>query len=178
MIGILRTILPQIPSAITLSSDICTNEAPKKSFIVEFKQARRVRSKSQPSIWAAVDFKSVGNELDLRALTIGLQHSSKQGASSASPETPKAQRILPALGPTRALAQMEVPSIGRPPPEQKNDIEAIDEVPVELNVLSTEPGAIKGEAAKTRSRRKNGETLPAGQRWKRRLPRILRQSAS
>lgn len=148
---------------------------PKKPFIVEFKQARRARTKPQPLIWGAVDLRVSGDHLSLGAVKREPQRSSSLVAPLNAAEPAKAKRILPALASTPALDLTEVPSIVESRSEHTDDIEMTGEVPVGSNVLSTELEAIACEAPKARSRRGNGEILPAGQRWKRRLPPILRQ---
>lgn len=73
---------------------------------------------------------------------------------------------------------MEIPPIVTSAPERKDDPDEMGEAPVGSNARATGPEGVGCEVPKTRSRHGNGETLPAAQRWKRRLPRILRQAKS
>jgi hypothetical protein len=103
-----------------------------------------------------------------------LKRTPKPVAPSDAPEPPKAQRILPALARPPGQDLTETPSIDRSPSERKTDIEEVSEASVESNALATETGGMVRDAPKARLRHGDSEMLPAGQRWKRRLPRILR----
>jgi hypothetical protein len=150
---------------------------PKKPFIVEFKQARRVRTKLQPSIWAAVDMSGSSVELNRGATTMNPQGSSKPAAALDTPELTNIQRILPTLARAPASDVMEILSSIGFPSEREDDAEETDQASVSV-ALATELVEVPVEGPKPRLRRQKSEVLPAGQRWKRRLPRILRQDKS
>lgn len=146
---------------------------PKKPFIVEFKPARRAHAKPQPSIWATIDLKASADELKPGSLKIDPQRSPKPVTPDA-PEPAKAPRILPTLDLAPSSELMEIPLIA---PEPDDVSEEIVLALGTSDVLATELVGASHEIPKTRLRRGNSEALPAGQRWKRRLPRILRQPA-
>lgn len=149
---------------------------PKKPFTVEFKQARRVQRKPHPSIWGTLDLKVSANEQEPGSQQIDPQRLPKP-VTPDSPEPAKAQRILPALAKAPAPELMEMPSIERSTPK-RDDPEDFVQAPEASNALTADPGGVSSEVPKVRRRYGNSGALPAGERWKRRLPPILRQTKS
>lgn len=147
---------------------------PKKPFIVEFKQARRVHMKPRPSIWGTIDLNG-SEDVPKSRMNLKTQPSPKPVTLSDSPEPPMARRILPTLPVAPGPGPMEIPAAVGSIPERDDDLEAIVQAPVASNSLATDLQGEPDKDPKPRLRRGKTESLPAGQRWKRRLPRILRE---
>jgi hypothetical protein len=140
-----------------------------KPFVVEFKQGRRGAKRPEPSIWGDVDLSALKTDASAPE-TEPPQHAVRPAHDAGRPQSPdpsRASRILPALAPptpskiSGRAAKMS--AVAEP---------VVTETPVDDCPVS--PTTLTKRIRRSRSRGMAEKPLPAGQRWKRRLPKILR----
>ncbi len=142
---------------------------PNRPFVVEIKQSRRGSKRPQHSIWSNVDltaFNVNGDDAEPRSVSQP-DRSATNGRALHRFEPPTAARILPALAASSALEESEdvaIGAVGSTP----NDAGSHEEG------MAVSPETPAGRMRRSRLRRSLEKPLPAGQRWKRRLPKILR----
>lgn len=135
---------------------------PQRPFVVEIKQKRGLVKRPQ-SIWSGIDLAAIANEV-AEAKTDGVT-----AEAPPPPIFPEDVRHQPMLATGKAVADaMDVTapdgSLPQPP--------TVEEAP------TPEPSITPAGGTRTRTlkRWQKDVPLPRGQRWKRRLPWVLRQS--
>ncbi|UVK48187.1 hypothetical protein BPNPMPFG_007507 (plasmid) [Mesorhizobium sp. AR07] len=135
---------------------------PQRPFVVEIKQKRGLLKRPQ-SVWAGIDLAAIANEV-AEAKTEGAI-----AKATPPPTFPEDVRPQPMLTTGEAVSDAKdgiVPDGSSPKPL------AVEEAPM--------PEASNAQAGGRRTRKlkrwHKDVTLPRGQRWKRRLPWVLRQS--
>ncbi|GAA4134611.1 hypothetical protein ACFFTN_13180 [Aminobacter aganoensis] len=125
-----------------------------RPFVVEVKKKRGDGARKQ-SIWGGLDLSAIAAEAN-------------NELPDSAPSQTEAKVMEPAAPENVAVA----PSIIAPPRAQGYpDIEANDLAHAPGDVADIDPASPKP----SRRRRGSTESLPRGQRWKRRLPEVLRR---
>jgi hypothetical protein len=138
----------------------------KRPFVVEIKQSRRVAKRPQHSIWENVDLTAINADLAESESDIITQPATSAVSVKASGSAESA-RILPDLVAPAASEGPEPVAIGAIDPPEETDGHG--------NSLAAPPEtATRWTRRSRRLRRSSEKPLPAGQRWKRRLPKLLR----
>jgi hypothetical protein len=140
-------------------------KAQKRPFVVEIKQSRRGAKRSQHSIWGDLDLTAVNADVAQSEPEIVTQRDTSAVSAEASGSAESA-RILPALAAPAASKGPEDAAIGTVDP-------APDETNQDSGITAVSPAATRW-VRRARLRRVFEKRLPAGQRWKRRLPKLLR----
>lgn len=127
-----------------------------RPFVVEVKKKRGDTVRKQ-SIWGGLDLSAIAAETTERLEEVESQRS--QETQEKAIEPPKSKDVTVSAS-TMALPEAQIdPDI---------DVHDLEHEP-------TEEAAIEQASPKvSRRRRGSAETLPRGQRWKRRLPEVLR----
>jgi hypothetical protein len=125
-----------------------------RPFVVEVKK-KRGDTVRKLSIWGGLDLSAIAAETTERLEEVASQHSQEKAI-----EPPKSEDV------TVSASTMALPETQIDP-----DIDVRD-----LGHEPTEEAAIEQASPKvSRRRRGSAETIPRGQRWKRRLPEVLRR---
>ncbi|BCH05344.1 hypothetical protein MesoLj131b_73430 (plasmid) [Mesorhizobium sp. 131-2-5] len=133
---------------------------PQRPFVVEIKQKRGLVKRPQ-SIWGGIDLAAIANEV-AEAKTEAIAKATPQ---PILPENARAQPMLTTGEPVSDAKGVIVPdgSIPQPP--------TVEEAPMpEASNAQT-----RGRRTRKLKRWQKDVPLPRGQRWKRRLPWVLRQ---
>ncbi|RNJ41495.1 MULTISPECIES: hypothetical protein [Mesorhizobium] len=129
----------------------------QRPFVVEIKQKRAVVKRPQ-SIWAGID---------LAAITNDLAEAKTEGPVSEAPISPGEDvRSQPMAGAGEAVSDardMIMPDVSLPEPT------TVEEAPVS-------EASTGDRRARKKKRWQKDVPLPRGERWKRRLPWVLRES--
>jgi hypothetical protein len=138
----------------------------KRPFVVEIKQSRRGAKRPQHSIWGDLDLTAVKADVAESDPEI-VTRPNTSAVSAAASGSSNSARILPALVAPAASKGPEDAAIGTVDP-------APGETDGDGDSLAVPSQTPTKWVRRARLRRVCDKPLPAGQRWKRRLPKLLR----
>lgn len=141
----------------------------KRPFIVEIKPSRRSSKQGERSIWGNVDLTAFSVDTMEAEPKDALQtdRSTRDVKASGPSEPSRSPRILPTLVTSAPNEELEDAATMTVAPELETPAKPNDSDPVPSMTSAK-------RVRRSRLRRTAEKPLPAGQRWKRRLPKILR----